>query len=242
MTWQANWASKREGFASAKRILEIGAGAFETSLYLARKFPDKEFVGVDFVLSPSALKNFAEIPPNLTILKHDARDFEIFATGYFDFAFSVAVVEHIRELAEHLKETHRVVKEGGRYDFWVAPFWSSSMGHHYLHWTADCPIPHYAHLYLSQDAMREHLSARLPESKVTDAMYRLYERGDLSRLNRVDVHRIARNSEFSMSAWEDEADQNYSEEGIERVFANNIYGVLREDLPFKGAKVSLLKG
>lgn len=241
MTWQGNWVCGRDGFSSAKRILEIGAGAFETSIYLAKRFPDKEFVGVDFVLSPNALKNLSGIPRNLTILKHDARDFGIFATDYFDLAFSVAVVEHIRELAVHLKETHRIVRPGGRYDFWVAPFWSSSQGHHYYHWTAECPIPHYAHLYWSRDEMREYLQARLPEKAVEEAMYLLYDRGDLSRLNRIDVSAIVLSSEFSLNEWEDDKDQNYSEEGVERVLANNLYGVLREDLTFKGAKVSLLK-
>ena len=241
MTWQGNWVIKRDGFASARRVLEIGAGAFETSLYLAIKFPDKEFVSVDFVLSANALKNFADIPQNLTIVKHDARDFGIFSTDYFDFAFSVAVVEHIRELEEHLKETHRIVRKGGRYDFWVAPFWSSSMGHHCYHWRADCPIPHYSHLYLTKDEMSEFLQSRLPKNSVSEALYLLYERGDLARLNRADVYEIVKNSEFSLIEWEDEKDQNYSEEFVSKVLASNIYGVIREDMPFKGAKVSLMK-
>lgn len=237
MTWQANWIKSQAHFANANRVLEVGAGAFVTSKYLAIQFPDKHFYGLDFTLSKAALEAVADIPSNLTIIKHDARDLKLLAEGYFEIAFSVAVLEHIRELAAHLDEVHRILTMGGRYIYWQAPYWSSSIGHHYRHWEASCPIPHYAHLHLS----RAELASIIPEVSRANAMYYIYERGDLSRLSLTETRTIVRASRFRIENWENDPDQNYSAEANTRVLANNIYDVLPSDLKIKGSRVTLLK-
>jgi len=241
MTWQAHWVSQTSGFADATRILEVGAGGFETSVYLARRFPEKEFVGLDFTLSPLALKTLGNGPSNLTVVKHDARNMRIFAEGYFDFIFSVAVMEHIAELADHLEETARILRKDGLYCFWQAPFWSCSKGHHFRHDAPDCPIPPYSHLHLTQSEMREQLIERgIAPDEAGDIAEFIYARGDLSRLGRSQTRAIIEDSPFEIAQWEDQDDDRYNPEGVSRVMARNLYGLPENDLRFKGAKVRLV--
>lgn len=237
MTWQANWAQNVEGFSGAKRVLEIGAGAFATAIYLAKKFPEKEVFGIDFELSDAALTNLRSSPSNLTVIKADARDFSMLSDGYFDFAFSVAVTEHIHELAIHLQETHNILRRGGRYAYWQSPFWSCSMGHHYKHWMPDCPIPHYGHLYMTPAEIRKHVAALKRNADEIDHM--IFRRGDLARLTRSQVESITYSSPFAVKEWVEEEDQHYTLEAAQRVLENNLYGVAASDLKVKGAKVVL---
>jgi tRNA G46 methylase TrmB len=53
MTWQGNWVKNQQPFQNAKRVLEIVAGAFDTTIFLAERNPDKEFYGLDFTLIPA---------------------------------------------------------------------------------------------------------------------------------------------------------------------------------------------
>lgn len=240
MTWQAKWAKSLSGFKEARRILEIGSGAFETSIALARQFPEKEIYGVDFVLSPLAMDNLKGAPENLTVIKHDARDLQLFSSGYFDFIFSVAVMEHIRELELHLKETDRILSRSGVYWFWQAPFWSCSRGHHYQHGSKSCPIPPYTHLHMERDELVEHLvSNGMSAERARSIAVYIYDRGDLSRLSRTETRRIIEASPFQIDCWEDQEDDQYDEAGARRVLGRNIYNVSAEDLLYKGAKVRL---
>jgi ubiquinone/menaquinone biosynthesis C-methylase UbiE len=232
--WQFNYLKSRHGFPEALRILEVGAGNFSTLLALAKKYPQKQFYGVDFFLSNSALTVLQDVPHNLTVIKHDARNFNLFAPGYFDFIYSVAVMEHIHELELHLQESYRILKPNGRYHFWESPFWSSSLGHHYF--PKPSIISHYAHLYLPW----EKLSAGLTGNH--DHIFnRLYKRNDLSRLTRTQTRDICHQSLFKIESWEDELDENYNQQFEDLVMENNIYSVRREDLRFIGAKVCLVK-
>jgi ubiquinone/menaquinone biosynthesis C-methylase UbiE len=241
MTWQGKWVRQRSGFKDATKILEVGAGAFDTTHFLASRYPGKEFYGVDFVLSPAALTTLETIPDNLTIVKHDARDLRVLAEGYFDAVFSVAVMEHIHELEAHLAELHRILKPGGLFWFWESPFWSSSMGHHYRHQHADCPIPHYGHLYMDREELCEYLREheKLHELQIEAIGHQIYERGDLSRLTRAETRQIVEDSPFEVVTWEDEPDQWFDPDLAKKVLANNVHGVLEEDLPIKGAKACL---
>ncbi len=240
MTWQANWVESRDGFGAASAILEIGAGDFATSLALAERFPEKEFYGLDFTLSAAALRNLADSPANLHVLKHDARDLQLFAPGTFDFAFSVAVMEHVAELAEHLAETHRVLARNATYWFWEAPFWSCAVGHHYRHNEPNCPIPDYAHLHHSPEELLR-LLQRVNIRAADTIVARIYERPDLSRLSRSRTRAVIEASAFRLATWEDQLDEKFSAEGARKVLENNIWHIDEVDLRFKGAKVKLVK-
>ena len=242
MGWQANYVRRHPDFSAVERALEIGAGGFATAIELARANPNKEFYGVDFVLSPLALENLADAPRNLTVVKHDARDLAIFAEGYFDIVYSIAVMEHIRELELHLRETWRILKPGGSYWFWQAPFWSCSRGHHFRHGAVDCPIPHYAHLYMSPDELKSLLRDNGHEAEKAESVVSfIYDRGDLSRMGRSETRNVIENSSFEIAAWEDDEDDKFDAVGAARVLSNNLYSIPEEDLRYKGARVHLVK-
>ncbi len=118
MTWQGKYVESSPTFKSAESILEVGAGAFKTSNWLAKRHPDRRFVAVDFEISNKACEILTDTPRNLTVLKHDARDLRILSENQFDLVWSVAVMEHIRELEAHLNEVERVLKLGGSCIWW----------------------------------------------------------------------------------------------------------------------------
>ena len=205
MGWQARYVSKFPEFADVKHALEIGAGGFATAMELSNRYQDKRFYGVDFVLSQRALTQLEDAPANLTVIKHDARDLNLFAEGYFDLVYSVAVMEHIRELKLHLEETYRVLRPGGSYWFWQAPFWSCSCGHHYRHNKTDCPVPDYAHLHMTREGLEAHIIETGRTAEVARSVVDfIFERPDLSRMGRTKTRQIIENSPFEIAEWLDD--------------------------------------
>jgi len=242
MKWQSKWVVQQPGFLEARRVLEVGSGAFETIKQLANKYPEKAFFGLDFDLSTRALEQLSDLPRNLSIIKHDARVLEFISSSYFDFVFSVAVMEHIAELELHLQEVYSILRTGGMYCFWEAPFWSCSIGHHFRHNREDCPIPHYAHLYMKRDELALYLKQKgLDNSDIEYILERVWDREDLSRLTRSETLRLISESKFDIEIWEDEIDLSYSGDLVKNVLRNNLYEVSPDDLKIKGAKVVLRK-
>lgn len=241
--WQIEWVQKWPHFRKADKILEVGSGTFETIAFLATKYPKKQFIGVDFVVGNDALPVLKDAPKNLTAIKHDIRDLNLFCDECFDFAYSVAVMEHIRELEAHLMAIYKVLKKGGRYSFMESPFWSSSLGHHYDHNAADCPIPPYGHLYMSRTELRSFLGASAGKSglEIDNILKRIYDRKDLSRLSRTETKAIITNSPFIVESWTEKIDANYSDQLAETVLNNNIYNLDAKDLPVSGVVCTLAK-
>lgn len=241
--WQIEWVQKWPHFHKADKILELGSGTFETIAFLATKYPKKQFIGVDFVFGRDASPVLKNAPKNLTAIKHDIRDLDLFCDECFDFAYSVAVLEHIRELEAHLMAIYKVLKKGGKYSFMESPFWSSSLGHHCDHNAADCPIPHYAHLYMSRDELHSFLrtSAGKDGLEIDKILRRIYDRKDLSRLSRTETKAIITNSPFIVESWTEKIDANYSGQLAEVVLKNNIYNLDEKDLSVSGVVCTLAK-
>ena len=242
MTWQAAWLKKFTNLDDTKNILEIGAGNYQTSKSLAQGHPDKNFFGIDFVFSNQALETFESLPTNFSIIKHDARELSIIQNEYFDFVFSVAVLEHIHELKQHLDEIYKLLKKGGRYVFYESPLWSSSLGHHYLHWTKDCPIPNYGHLYMNRNEIENHLkNIKIKTPTINHILDRIYVRDDLSRLSYTQTKEIIENTKFKITKWELVEDTNFDTNSLNNIKDNNIYDINIEDLKIKGIMVILTK-
>jgi SAM-dependent methyltransferase len=241
---QVKWVQRQPGFKRAKSVLEVGAGAFETLAELARLYPGKQFDGVDFVLRAPALAVSESGPSNLKVLKHDVRDLSLFAGGQFDLVFSVALVEHVRELGAHLAEVHRVLKDGGRYCFRAAPLWSSSLGHHCGHSDPNCPIPHYGHLYMTREQLGQFLAEQKGQSQeeCVRILRSVYDRKDLSRLSLTEVRQIVNEAPLRVDAWKENKDKNWSEDLMRTVLHNNLYQLRPEDLQITGVECALAKG
>lgn len=243
MDWQTRAVLRNGLFKEASTVLEIGAGAYRTSISLAQQYPDKRVVGLDFRLSDAALVNLKDAPGNLSVVKHDARDLQIFGADTFDFVFSIAVMEHIHELREHLAEVYRVLAPGGTYWFIEGPFWSCSSGHHYKKLSGGrCPIPRYAHLSHTPDELRALLLGEGSSKEEADHIVaRVYDRPDLSRLSRTQTKSIVEMSEFDVDRWVDDPDEHYSVEGASLALKRGLYPLTSEDLAIKAARVTLRK-
>ena len=241
--WQLSWVKKWPSFKKAKTVLEVGAGSFETLAHLASLYPDKQFYGVDFVLRTSALEVADHAPANLNVLKHDVRDLSLFNENHFDFVFSVALVEHVRELDAHLKEVYRVLREGGYYCFTTSPVWSSSLGHHCDHNSPDCSIPLYGHLYMTRAQLGQFIVDERNKTREESEriLKRVYDRQDLSRLSRSEVQRIVDESPFRVVSWREGKDTNYSKKFVAAVLQNNQYGLKEADLKVSSIVCSLKK-
>lgn len=240
---QLAWVKKWPRFVTAKSVLEVGSGSFETLDQLARMHPDKQFYGVDFKLRPQALVVADNAPGNLKVLQHDVRDLRLLPEDHFDFVFSMALIEHVRQLAMHLLEVHRVLKDRGRYCFMASPLWSSSTGHHYDPNAPDCPIPHYGHLYMTRKELGNflitHGSKSLKES--TQLLRRVYDRQDLSRLSRAQTRQIVERSPLKIESWTEGRDNNYNAALANAVLQNNLYGLDAGDLQISTVHCSLIK-
>jgi cyclopropane-fatty-acyl-phospholipid synthase len=89
--------AERAQLADGMRILELGCGWGSLSLYLARKFPHSELVGVSNSRSQKAFVDRqaqARGLANLSIITADMNTFE--AKGKFDRVVSVEMFEHMR--------------------------------------------------------------------------------------------------------------------------------------------------
>jgi len=244
LDWVAKNIVKRPAFIVAKNVLEFGGGDFSRIFALALAFPDKVFYSMDFEYSKNAINNvikYADLR-NVNIIKTDARN-NIFRDNFFDFAFSVAVGEHIAELDLFLKETYRVLKPGGEYYFGQAPFWTSVKGHHFLHWRPEVldVLGGYEHLILSAEEMRGYLKScqNLPFD-IENCVSRIYFREDLSRLSERETKLIIERSKFIVDTWSTQYDELYDEQKAQAVVKKCSKYIL-DDLKIKGVVAVLRK-
>ncbi len=99
----------------ARSILEIGAGSGRYGLKFATEFPDAHVTLTDIVdtaiLGMMNLKNALGLT-NVTVQKEDAFRLS-FAEDAFDVVFCDAVIQHIPQYQNAVKEMIRVLKPGG---------------------------------------------------------------------------------------------------------------------------------
>lgn len=236
MTWQAAHIQAIPDFMVSNNILEVGAGDFLTSIFLARKFPDKCFYALDFAISRISLQNIIDTPSNFFLIKADACDLSFLSKNFFDFAFSIAVAEHIHDMQRHLSEMFRLLIPYGKYFFWASPLWSCSIGHHLHHLPQyNEVIPYYSHLYMNESQMKELLINKgISPDYVLE---KIYFRQDLSRLKYSEYIDILNNSQFTVKKLETEPDLNCSKDLYQPVLDNNLFDVSEEEFSIKEIKV-----
>jgi ubiquinone/menaquinone biosynthesis C-methylase UbiE len=244
MDWAAKRIAKRTAFIKAKNVLEFGGGDLSRIFALASAFLDKVFYSIDLEYSKNATDNiikYADLE-NVNIIKADARS-NIFIDNSFDFAFSIAVGEHIAELDLFLEETYRVLKPGGEYYFGQGPFWTSVKGHHFLHRRPEVldVLGGYEHLIFSAEEMRAYLKSyqNLPFD-IEDCVSRIYFREDLSRLSERETRLIIERSKFIVDTWSTQYDDLYDEQKAQAVLKKCSKYTLN-DLKIKGVVAVLRK-
>lgn len=132
---------------------------------------------------------------NCAIKFGDAENLE-FEDNAFDFAYGVAVFEHIHDVPKALKEIKRVLKPKGKfYSFGNNPIWTSIIGHHVTDpntgvWNNEILnlIPAWGHLYMSEAEMKIALESNTDDNlligKILDMIYR---NEDINRKSRTEL-------------------------------------------------------
>jgi ubiquinone/menaquinone biosynthesis C-methylase UbiE len=147
---------------SAARILEVGCGRGYTASALAGGGAG-EVVGID--LDPAGQVSPAEIAAvrarlgsgrAALIEEGDVRRLP-YPDGAFDAAFSVAVLEHVDDVAGALRELHRVTRPGGLGHHGI-DIWFGIAGGHSL-CTLDAP---WGHVRLTEQELKRYLRERRP--------------------------------------------------------------------------------
>ena len=100
---------------NGKRVLEIGAGRGDFSIWLAKKYPDATIIGTDF--SPSAIQIATEKSKplflnNLTFEVQNAESLT-YVDNSIDYIISCETMEHVFHPNIMAKEMFRVLKNGG---------------------------------------------------------------------------------------------------------------------------------
>ncbi|MBR4909020.1 MAG: methyltransferase domain-containing protein [Acidaminococcaceae bacterium] len=94
------------------KVLELGFGKGPNIFYLAEKFPDVEFCGVD--LAPTNDKNKF---PNVKLYQHNYSDLSGFADNTFDVVYGIETICCCNEKDKDtvFREVYRVLKPGGHF-------------------------------------------------------------------------------------------------------------------------------
>ena len=103
----------RHLFQPKGRLLDVGCGAGHTTLFLARRYPELELVGVD--LSEEMLQLAREEGgglANLSFQQGDAQQLP-FRDNSFDLVMSLASIKHWPQQQRGVAELYRVLRPGG---------------------------------------------------------------------------------------------------------------------------------
>jgi ubiquinone/menaquinone biosynthesis C-methylase UbiE len=104
-------------FATATRVLDVGCGPGQFTVYFAEQVPGAEVWGVD--LAPTMIelaRGHARESAAADRLHFDVADVAAlsFADGFFDAVVSTGSIKHWPDPVAGLREIHRVVRAGGR--------------------------------------------------------------------------------------------------------------------------------
>ena len=92
------------------KVLELGFGKGANLFYLAEKFPDVEFTGID--LAPTNKDNPFS---NVRLLRQDYSNLSNFADNTFDMVYGIETLVHLAHKDPAFREVYRVLKPGGHF-------------------------------------------------------------------------------------------------------------------------------
>lgn len=99
-----------------KKVLEVGCGRGDFSIWLASEYPKAEVVSVDFsdsAISIARAKAFA-VGSNVNFKVDNACSLA-FDAGSFDYVISCECLEHVESPSQMAGEINRVLRVGGRF-------------------------------------------------------------------------------------------------------------------------------
>jgi len=99
-----------------KKILDAGCGVGGTSIYLAKKYPNVQFIGITIAPGQKELaQKFILVKKikNVTVIEGDYNHTQ-FPDNYFDGVFALESISYTKNIQDFIKEMHRILKPGGR--------------------------------------------------------------------------------------------------------------------------------
>lgn len=245
LDWAAAKVAAVPGFRAARDVVELGAGDFSRSISLGRRYPGKRFVSTDYTISQRAAtaRSVVEAMPNVRTATVDARKIDL-PPESVDLMFSIALMEHIAELADCLEAVHRALRPGGVYFFIQAPFWSCAQGHHFRHSDEVTYqyIPKYSHLTKDRDAFGAMLrNGPKPPFDIDGCVRSIFDRADLSRLGLRATRASVESGPLQVLRWQEIADRRYDDAAAKTAFPELLYPFRFEELAVSGAEVVLRK-
>lgn len=110
-----------------ERILDLGTAEGRMLWRLQARYPSSHCVGLEY--SADLLALGARLFHDLCFLRADAQRMPYFKTAAFDVIVAAAIIEHLPDPAEMLKESARVLKPGGILILTTPhPFWEKLAG------------------------------------------------------------------------------------------------------------------
>lgn len=97
---------------NAKTVLELAAGKAATTVYLAKKFPEAYFMGIDL---PNGQLGSNKGLPNLNLRYGDYHDLSSYPASSLDLVYIIEALDYARDKAIVISEIKRVLKPGGHF-------------------------------------------------------------------------------------------------------------------------------
>lgn len=97
--------------SKASNVLELAAGKAATTNYLATRYPEITFTGLD--LPNGQLNVYTSKPHNLKLVEGDYHDLSQFASASFDLVYIIEALCHARDKTLVMQEVFRILKPNG---------------------------------------------------------------------------------------------------------------------------------
>lgn len=109
-----------DGQSAGEWILDAGCGTGELIRALAQRYPDVNFVGIDFTDTLKAVARARQGLPNLDFVQGDVSSAPFLAKR-FRAVISLGVLHHTPETRTAFAEVARLVQPGGKLSVWLYP-------------------------------------------------------------------------------------------------------------------------
>lgn len=112
------WSQLHLDGTTLAQVLDVGCGVGGTSIYLAKKYPQVYFTGINITpVHIEMAKQFAmqrQVTANTQFLEKNFTDTQ-FPDNFFDGIFALESTNYASDITAYLKEMYRVLKPGRRF-------------------------------------------------------------------------------------------------------------------------------
>jgi SAM-dependent methyltransferase len=202
---------------TGKRVLEIGGSNLPREITFgcleASKWVCVDYLPAHFDYAKSKIHYLREtvvkLATNIDIGKEDyiiydgkVEDIPASFFNYFDVVISLCAFEHITRLEGVLTVIKKCLVSRGMLFASFGPIWSCFCGHHCwvtkdLNFNTLKNLPHFAHLLMSPDELKDHLTKFYPYTIVEQAIDQIYMSNRVNRLFYEDYIELFNRAGFS---------------------------------------------